>query len=396
MISLHSFLAETGDLVAKLPTIALVIAVVLVGIAFVIGFSKGFRKVSWDGVSWFVAGIAFVGIGYLTPLDGDNPLVDCVFNLLLAMVCAGGSFALFKFLEYLFRPRMRWIDDDINADTSLAEYGLEFEPEYKEYDGEHEYKPYGKRIYKTGYGEPSFFGRLLGGVISAINIGIVLWALCSAFLLIVGATPLKDLAIGGILLDESIAPFLENARNYCLDYLLIGIMIFIAKEGHSKGLISSLCSAVVWIGSIAAVALSFYLPFSQFAQEGVIADLIVKLSPLVAEVPLIGGVLGKLLVSVLLLAISVLVLIIVNMLLKWLSASIQSFSFTREIDGFLSAALYLVIGAVICVCVIAILAGFEAIGIFSVSQILGKRAFLSNGIFTYVQPIVVSLLGITQ
>ncbi len=392
MISLHSILAATGGLTDVLPTIIFIAVGVLLVLGFVRGFVKGFRMVSWNGLAWLFAGLSFVVIGYVTPLTEGNAAVDFWFSMILAVLCAGGSFALFKVLGYFLRPKMRWIDDDINPDTSLAEYGLEFEPEYIEYDGEHDYQPYGKRIYKSGYGEPSLFFRVLGGIASAVYVGIVLWAALCAGLMIIDASPLKEMVIGEIFQDPTIMLLFTNGKNYLFDYLLIGIMLLTAKEGYSKGLFASLRGIVVTVGGIGSILLSFYLPFSAFAQEGFLAELIVKFSAIFANMGIFGGVLGKLLVGVLLLAVSIIVLVILNILLKTLCNTIENIGITSELDRLLSAALYLLLGAAVCVGILAVFAGFETIGVFHISQLLGDRAFLTNNVLTYMQQIVAPFL----
>ena len=141
MISLHSMLAAGGA--EGLPTILFAVIGVALAFAFVAGFMKGFRKVSWDGLAWLVAGGMFVLIGKLAPMHSSTPIGTAAIVITVAVGCAAASFAGFGVLGYFLRPKMRWIKDDINGDTSLAEYGLEFEPEYLDYDGEHDYAPYG-------------------------------------------------------------------------------------------------------------------------------------------------------------------------------------------------------------------------------------------------------------
>ncbi len=388
MISLHSILAA-GGLMESLPMIIFVVAGVLMALAFVMGFVKGFRKVKWDGLAWLVGGLAFVVVGYVFPIKGGTAAGSFWISLLVAVICAGGSFALFKVLAYFLRPKMRWIKDDINGDTSLAEFGLEFEPEYLDYDGEHDYQPYGKRIYKTGYGEPCFFFRLLGGIACAINVGIVLWALFSAFLLVVDVSALKTMAIGGIFNNEIVANTLfPLAKNYCLDYLAIGVMMLMAKQGYGRGLINSLRSIVITIGGFAAVGLSFYLPFSAFAAEGFLAGLVARCAAIFANLGALNVILGKLSAGIIILVIAVILLVVLNIVLKSICQTIENLGLTRELDSWLAAAVYLLIGAVICVGVWFVFASLDALGIFPFGAMIGDRGFFSQALYEYALSIV--------
>ena len=160
-----------GD--AGLPKILLTVIIVAIALAFVIGFIKGFRKVSWDGLAWLIAGVVLCLGGKLVKM-GDDVMGNFIMSLALSIAVVGVVLVLYGLCTKYLRPRIQWVKDEIDPDLSLAEYGLEYEPEHVEYDGENEVFPHGKRIYKTGYGAPSIFARFMGGVACAINIGLVL------------------------------------------------------------------------------------------------------------------------------------------------------------------------------------------------------------------------------
>ena len=390
MIPLHSILAAGSA--SPLPTILFSVAGVLMALAFLMGFVKGFRKVSWDGLAWLVAGVVFIAIGAMVPMKGADDAGSFTISIVVAVLCALATFGVFGILSYFLRPKMRWIKDDINGDMALAEYGLEFEPEYLDYDGEHDYAPYGKRIYKTGYGTPCFFMRLLGGLTCAINIGIVLWALLSAFLMLVGATALKDMAVGSDLSDTTMQWLFGVAEKYLFDLLSIGIIMLIASKGYEKGLINSLRSVVITVGGMAAGILSFSLPFTQ-AGTPFIGTIVSRCTTVFASMGFFADILGKLLAGVCLLALFVVALVLLNVLLKKVCSMIESIGITRELDGCLAVVLYAIIGAAVCVGFWFLLAGLDVLGILQISKIMSEEAYLSSNLFNFAKSILEPLFA---
>lgn len=393
MISLHAILAAEG-LIAALPNIILWVAGVLIGIAFAFGFVKGFRMVSWDGLAWFVASILFLIIGAIVPMKGSTPAGGMAISLVVAIACILGTFALFGVLSQFLRPKMRWIKDNINSDMSLAEFGLEFEPEYLDYDGEHDYAPYGKRIYKTGYGTPSFAFRLIGGLTCAINIGIVLWTLVSVFLLIVHGTALNDMAISGIFENEAMLWLLKDAQGFLFEILSIGIIMFFSRMGYEKGLINSVRSFAITVGGFVAVGLSFSMPFTATPETNpLMATIVERCCALFTNMAFFGDVLGKLLAGVCMLVLFVIALVLLNVLLKRVCSMIESTGLTREVDGWLAVVLYTLIGAAVCVGFWFLMAALDELGILYISKVMNEAAYLSSNIFEFAKSIIAPLFA---
>lgn len=392
MISLRSILAAENSMTdvnvsaQNLVTAVFIISGVLLALAFAVGFIKGFRKVSWGGLAWLVGGLAFVLVSRIVPTGAFW------LPLLLAVICAGGSFALFRVLAFFLRPKMRWIKDDINADTSLAEYGLEFEPEYLDYDGEHESTPYGKRIYKTGYGTPCFFFRLLGGVTCVLNVSMILGALFSLFLLVVDVSVLKTYPIGGIFENETIQAAFPFVKNYALDFIMIGVMMAMARAGYHKGIVYTLLSMIMTVATLAVIGGGFYLPFSPWASTGALATLNETCIKIFAGIDIMNGtfgeLLGKLLAGAALLVLFSVILVIVNILLKTFCKKLVAIKFTHKVDCWIAAAVYLAIGAMICVGIWFILAAIDAMGIFPFSAMIGENASLSKAIYDYIMSLI--------
>ena len=231
MIPLHSILTIVAEESLGIPEIVLAVLMGILVLAFVIGFVKGFRKVSWNGLAWLIAGAACCALGMVIKPSQSSPTGNFVSATLVAVVCVGVVLVAYGLLTYFVRPKMRWVKDDVNPDLSLAEYGLEFEPEYLDYDGEHDYAPYGKRIYKTGYGTPSLFARILGGLACAINVGVVLLAILAAFLMVINMMGGVNETLSTFLVNESMLMILGLGKKHLMDFLLIAIVFFIAFDG---------------------------------------------------------------------------------------------------------------------------------------------------------------------
>ena len=394
MIFLHSILAVSGA-IEKLPTLFGITSAVLIAIAFAIGFLKGFRKVGWNGLTWATAAVLFLLVSRSISPEGTVTR-RFVFAMLIALACIAGVLALYGVLAYYLRPRVRWIKDNVNEDTTLAEYGLEFEPEYLDYDGEHDYRPYGKRIYKTGFGTPSFLFRLLGGITCAINVGIILWVVASTGLLFINSFESMNDKFGAILNDAVVQKFLHFAQVALWETVTIGVVVLVAKKGYVNGWLNTIRMLIVFFGSTGVFALCMYLPFSDKATSiGTLASFIDKFIALVdGRVPMFADVLGKLLAGLCLSGLGCLLMIGVNMVLKNCCRLVSNSAPTRMVDAILSCALYMVIGAVVCVGIWFVLAALDYVDLFNISNAMSHEgAHLSNGVYNFACALVEKLVS---
>ena len=392
MIPLQSMLAM-NFITENLPMIALVMVGIVVALAFAWGFNKGFRKASWDGIAWMVASGLFIAVGMLVPMEGSNLKGSFAISLSMVLACSIGTLGGFGALAYFLRPRIRWIKDDINSDMSLAEYGLEFEPEYVDYDGEHETNPYGLRIYKTGYGAPTFVNRLFGGIACAIYAGMVLAVLLGAGLCVVGVTSLKEGALGALLNVKEVKAVMPYVKTYLFEVISIGVILITAKQGFAKGFVESVRSLGITIAAFGAVGFSFYLPFSHFAKEGVLKGLVEGCTGIFEKFGPLSGILGGLFTGMLILTVVSFSLILINVLLKRLCAMIASVRFTRGVDGCLSAVLFAIIGAALCVGVWFVFAALDILGVFSVGQFISEKAYFSYNVFQFAKEVLENLFA---
>ena len=84
MIPLNAILAASEPTSSLATTIFVVIGI-LVALAFTMGFVKGFRKVSWDGLVWLAASAMFIGIGSLAPIPVGTG--GFVISLIVSIFC---------------------------------------------------------------------------------------------------------------------------------------------------------------------------------------------------------------------------------------------------------------------------------------------------------------------
>lgn len=395
MISLHSMLA--GGIASQLPLIYAVFGGIVLAVAFLVGFVKGFRKVSWGGLTWLTAGGVFLLASRAISMEGSVTR-KFVYAFLIALLVIASVLALYGILAFFLRPKIRWVKDDVNGDTSLAEYGLEFEPEYLDYDGENDLQPYGKRIYKTGFNPPSFVGRLLGGISCVVNAAMILWTIASVALLCITTTSLATAPIGVVMGSTAVAKLAEFASNTLLDMLTIGIVILVAKKGYTNGLLNSLRVILITAGSLGGIVGCFYLAFGPAAsnteQWYYVSKLVSRCVSVCSKAgPMLADPLGKALAGVCMSAVVVVLMILLNILLKKCCRFVSSNAPTRTVDLVLSCILYMIIGAAICIGGWFVLATFDYVGILNISEALSEGSHLSNGIFGFVEKLVDKLLG---
>ena len=318
----------------------------------------------------------------------------------IALICIAATLAVYGLLAHYLRPKIRWVKDNVNGDTSLAAYGLEFEPEYMDYDGEDDWQPYGKRIKKTGFTPPCFAFRLLGGIACAVNVGLILWAIASTILLGINATSLANKNLGLVLQQESVQKFVDFAKLALLEAFNIGLVILIAKKGYEKGLVNSLRGIIISVGTIGLMVLCFYLPFSKFASRdsGIWHFLTVFTNRCVDMVdrgfPKFSKPLGKLIAGGCMSLGVIILMVFVNIALSKFCNFVSQTAPTRLVDSVLSCVLYMMIGALVCVVIWFVLAAMDYFGLFHISEVLSEEgAHLSNGLYKFANKLLDTLVA---
>ena len=395
----YTFLANANDIIATLSKLRHVLFLAVLAMAFVMGFFKGFRRVSWSGLIWFTASVLFIAISKIALPAPALGITEAITALVVAVACVIAVMGVYACLAGLVRPKIRWVKDDVNGDTSLAEYGLEFEPEYADYDGEDDWKPYGKRLQKTGFLPPSFFARLLGGITGMVNAAMMVFSITALLIFGLEIAGIHSETLNSILTHESMKPLIDFTNSYILDVIVIGAIFLLAKRGINKGFAHSCTSTGLWIVGLGLCGVCMWLPFSVFAkaESGVFlhfAEFVNRC--LVAGVSIsapFGAILGKLLAGFILVAIAIAVLALLHFGMKKLCKVIESNQTMKVMDECFSALVYAVIGAVICIAVFAALACLEYFGIFQISGVFGENAVLSQTLFDTVLQEVKTLLA---
>ena len=389
MISLHSMMA-TGS-ASNLPMIIGIMSGVMLALAFIVGFVKGFRKVSWDGLIWATAAGLFSFVGFL--IEPTGMIVRRVaIMILFTLLYIVAALAVYGLLAHYLRPKIRWVKDDVNGDTTLAEYGLEFEPEYLDYDGEDDPRPYGKRLYKTGFNPPNLVGRLLGGLACAVTVGMLLWSVIGVALLGIKATNLSNMVIGKVLQNGTVDKLLGYAQKFVLDWLCIGFIFFVAKKGFNKSLVNSMRKIIVSLGTITLLGVCMVLPFtSVVTRESGLFYFLNALSNRCATAmerfPM-SKVLGKLATGACLSVVAILLMVGINILLKKCCDLVNATAPTRIVDQVLSCGLYMMIAVMVCFGVWFGFAAMDYLGVLRISEIIHEDAYLSNGLFSLAEKLV--------
>lgn len=396
MFPLHSILA-IQDLVPFFGPIGAAVCAVILLIAFSGGFAKGFRRVRWGGLIWLTVSLAFILVYKLTPVGALVKGYALIGMVGYALGCVLAVLAVYGLLAFFVRPSMRWVKDTVSHDDSLAEYGLEFEPEHLEYDGENDYAPYGKILQKTGYNPPSVFGRLLGGLTCAINSAMVLFGIVAFVFVMLGTTRLSTGYLGIILTAPTLKALFDLVVNYALDILTLGVIVGIAIKGYEKGFFASLRSLLITGGGIAAVALCFYLPFTQYAYatDGFfyfVAQLVQRSYDALASLGALAAIASRVLAGLVLTIFAVLAIVLLNIFLNKCCGWIENVRLTRVVDGCLSVVLYAVIGVLVCFGIWMALGCLDYFDIVKFREALGENATLAKGLLGFARHIFSGIL----
>lgn len=335
MLSLFSMLsAESSSSSSAMPPIvgiAVLIAIAVLVIAFVVGWKKGIRRISWNGLTWLLAfGIYFVVNGMETGLA--TPIV-AIIGIAVALV-------LHNVLLVIFRPKTKW-----KTMKSFKRFGekardYEYEMDYSEYDDFLD-----SRYVMTSKGvKPGFLGRLFGAIFAVVNIVLYIAAIAIFVVYILSTTTLTG-AEGLFGEDQQKLELLT----YAMDFVVIGLIICLACTGFRKGMIGAFRSFLVIFGSVIAIALAFGLPFLLPEVFASFADM---LNPMFVGFGEMGAMLTNVALGLILLIPMLIVIALLNYLIGKLARGIRSVGALRFVDGLFGTVLYAALAIVGCILIV--------------------------------------------
>ena len=408
MMLFYALLTHTKDIkpLQNLPLIVSALATAVLLIAFFIGVWKGVRRVSWGGLIWVAASAGFfllefvLGTEYslkphIATFIADESLATCLSSLLLALACIVAALLFHGICSLLFRPRIQFVDKDGNR-FQIDENSVECDNEEKDC-GDEESDEAETSLCKGGC-KPSLLGRIFGGLICSINVAAIFVAVLAIALLIICATPLKDGWLAPVFTHAYMPLVQKYAFQYAFDFLMIGLILKMARHGFEKGFIESLRTLLVSVGRLVGIGVAFYLPFSPYALPveqggvGILYSYVFRCIDVATRMGLsetLAPIVGKILAGVLLFLLVLLVAALLGLILKALAKGIEGVSFLRVLDGTLACVVYMIIGVAICGLVCSAFYVFDAYGIVNVSRVfeehsLVKKLFDACGF--YIQP----------
>ena len=397
--------------------VAVALGLVLL-IAFCIGFSKGARKVSWGGLVWIGACLLFGFVGrdygaglvdsiHITMVNADGVVYDLSLLIYLAVAVASVLVVLLVYgiLSLIFRGKIsrKAKRKDSFSDESEDDHDFEWEDEYS------------KTVEKETAG-PSMLGRFLGGVFCLLNVVTIIVMVLFIAVLLIDATAVKNalaavyeiaVPINGE--NQLLMPMLVDiAKRNGMDMLLIGVMIAVASRGRRKGLLESLRTLCRGVGNVALVVVCLYIPFSGFIagpeanQDSPLYKAVIYLVNLTVtamgpEMEMISPIIGQIFAGVVLAAAVSIVMMVINFFWRKFNFAFRKLGLFRGLDGSLSCLVYLVIGAVVCVGIFALLVVLDYFKVISSTALFSENAPISSTLYdlcdVMVRPFIEGLMA---
>ena len=382
-------------------------------IAMIVGAKKGFRKIGWGGLIWGCIGGGYVALDLL--FRKSNPIVNIAFVSKLSegtkQFVSTATFALaaclavlvfFGLVGLIFRPRERDVKKEYHYYAKSSPYAqvakggkyVMDSPYDEETEEDYEETAPKKRkgkIQTVKGGKPCFFNRFIGAIVAAVNAAVVVAVLLGLALVVLNATALKDGILKPVYENKTIATVFPYVLKYELDILFIGIIALYVRRGYKVGIASGIRSLLVPILKFGAIVGGLYLPFSPLAAEGKVLSFIGAGSNFVGEflgkyIPAtvaasVTAIVGKLVFGIILVLVMLLIVFIIGWLLDRVIDGAEKNGFVAFLDGSIATVLYLLIGALVCVLLAAILYLVEYLGFFASSKLFTAESPLMNGAF---------------
>lgn len=396
MISSNLILA-LGDVLKRVPLVVAIACAVVAAIAFLVGFTKGFRRVGWGCLTCLVATAVFIVCNMLLVkfklvlnINMDGTLDErALTTFLVAVVSIMLTLGVYGLLSWLLRPSYKIV----HRNPVSYKYGIEIEDDYSEYDDVAE----PQFVEWKHAGRPTIVGRLIGGAICAINALGILGIVLSVIVIIVNATGLRSTVLSAAMDIRATKILLDFAQKYALDFITISAIVLIAFRGYKNGLVGSIRSLVVSYGGTILGILAFILPFVNSGVLFFTPKLVQRCTSLLGGVPeMFRALAGKLLAGVLIFCFFMILLALINLLLGKLSCVVIRLKPIRMLDGSIACFLYFLLGVMICIGVWCLLYALDYCGLLHISEAFSEDSSLAGSLFklaeTWVKPAIDKLV----
>lgn len=410
MLNVNSLMAEQMGIEGMVPWILVGVCALVLVIALIVGYVKGFRKIGFGGLR---LGVACGGYLAIQLLLGENnpvkalalpdtltpPVQSLVHSAITAVACILISLIVFGVLALIVRPAETAVSKQYIVGGKRGVEDEEYDDDDYDDDGRFDPRSLSKEMKRQG--SPCFFNRLMGAIFGVVNVAVILAFVMGTILLVGYVTPLKDSFLKATYETEWIAFAFTYVQSYAVDFLIIAILMGCISNGYNSGLFEGVRAILLRIGYLVAFAGGVYLAFSPWAAEGqplaFLNNFVGMVSvPLQETMPIVPAdiavILGKVVVGIALgLALDIVVFIIGWILGKFADVSADG-GVLGFIDGVLSAIVHIVIGALIVFLLGLVLYCLQQYNVFAVGDLFNENSSLIKGLFTLLEEWVLPLL----
>jgi hypothetical protein len=366
MISLHTLLAaangseSTGGILDLVIAVGIVLAVLLVVIAFFVGFKKGIRRMGWKGLTWLLSGGLFLLLRGVVLKDADD-----IITIVLAVGSVVVTMILYNVASVVFRPKMKWKRLK-NFELRNKADDLEYEADYSEYDSmvARDYVAINQGM------KPGFLERVFGGVTAIINLFVFIVAVALAAVTFINMSQV-DLGLGD----------LNKFLGIGTDFVLIGFMTVLGCVGFDRGFFCGLRWIFVTFGSLIALGGAMAVAFLFTGEGKPLYDIYNTVNGFFAGTLLdMNGLVAKVVLGGVLFIPMLIVIALLNYILGMAARGIRSTKPTRLVDGLIGTIILIAIAVVLSLLVIGVCYVLQEKGIFftKVTDYLGGSTKLGN------------------
>ncbi len=377
MFAIQALLAK--KVTEMLPTIGIIAAAVVLVFAFLVGFCKGYRRISRNNIYKIIAGCGFVfAYKYLYSknllekvLKGKSEvLVSGLWAIALAVGCALVALLVYGAFNALFTPKTEYQKEYITVENGIEYDDEDFmeEPVVKKH-----------KVKKLRY-KPSLTGRLFGGLFCVLNFALGLAMLAAVAVVVLNCTKLATGSLNSLYSMDLLQKAMKVLLPYTFDVLSVGIIFGFGYLGYKNGFVGSIWLVLKWFGLIAVLALCFAAPFlGKVASIKLVEMLIEKMTGLVdGFAGKASKIVGKIAAGAVLAIAMTVVMLLVRLMFKSLANLIDDLPVFRTVDGVLATVVYALVGVLVCALVYAVLYGVGYCGWLDLSKLATDKPNLTQ------------------